>query len=130
MLESEQSLRVVMTSQKEPDVLEKTADQADLAIAELDPHESERRYRTLFNAIDGGFFIIEFFDGPHGPDSDYIHIEANPAYAVHTGIPNVVGQKVREMVGAEAQGWIDLYAGVLRTGKAIRFERKLEATDR
>ena len=33
------------------------------------------------NSIDEGFCIIEFFDGPHGPLSDYIHIEANPAYA-------------------------------------------------
>jgi PAS domain-containing protein len=71
--------------------------------AELYLRESERRYRTLFNAIDEGFCIIEFFDGPHGPDSDYIHVEANPAYAVHTGIPNVVGQKVREMVGEEVK---------------------------
>ena len=106
------------------------AKHANLVRAEQDLRESELRYRTLFNAIDEGFCVIEFFDGPHGPNSDYIHVEANPAYAVHTGIPNVVGQKVREMVGAEADGWIELYAGVLKTGKPIRFERKLEATDR
>ncbi|MET0532848.1 MAG: PAS domain-containing protein [Steroidobacter sp.] len=97
----------------------------DLALA-----ESERRYRALFNAMDEGFCIIEFIDGPHGPLSDYVHIEANPAYAVHAGITNVVGQKVRAMVGAEAQGWIDLYASVLHTGRPIRFERELEATGR
>ena len=39
------------------------------------------RYRTLFDSIDEGFCIIEFFDGPHGELSDYVHIEANPAYA-------------------------------------------------
>ena len=33
--------------------------------------ESEERYRTLFESIDEGFCIIEFFDGPHGPLSDY-----------------------------------------------------------
>ncbi|MGC3981712.1 MAG: PAS domain-containing protein [Steroidobacteraceae bacterium] len=97
---------------------------------ELELSESERRYRALFNSIDEGFCIIEFFDGPHGPLSDYIHVAANPAYAVHAGIQNVVGQKVREMVGEEAQGWIDLYAGVLRTGEPIRFERELRATGR
>src|ERR1700754_1847243 len=70
--------------------------------------ESEVRYRTLFNTKDEGFCIIEFFDGPHGPLSDYIHVEANPAYTFHAGIPNVVGQKVREMVPAEADGWVEL----------------------
>ena len=74
--------------------------------------ESEERYRTLFNSIDEGFCIIEFFDGPHGPLSDYIHVEANPAYTQHAGIPDVVGQKVREMVPAEADGWVELYGGV------------------
>lgn len=86
------------------------------------------RYRTLFEQMDEGFCIIEFFDGPHGPLSDYIHIQANPAYARHAGIPNVVGQKLREMVPDEADGWVELYGSVLRTGKPIRFQRELVAT--
>lgn len=98
--------------------------------AEAELRESERRYRTLFDAIDEGFCIIEFFDGPHGPLSDYIHIEANPAYTTHAGIPDVVGKKVREMVGAEADDWVARYRGVLETGAPIRFERELEATGR
>ncbi|HSI41045.1 MAG TPA: PAS domain-containing protein [Xanthobacteraceae bacterium] len=91
---------------------------------------SEARYRTLFESIDEGFCIIEFLDGPHGPLSDYVHIEANPAYAHHAGIANVVGQKVREMVPGEAAGWVELYGEVLRTGNPIRFERELVATGR
>jgi signal transduction histidine kinase/CheY-like chemotaxis protein len=86
------------------------------------------RYRTLFETMDEGFCIIEFLDGPHGPLSDYIHVEANAAYERHAGIPNVVGQKVREMVPDEADGWVELYGGVLRTGNSIRFQRELEAT--
>ena len=92
--------------------------------------ENETRYRTLFNTIDEGFCIIEFLDGPHGPLSDYVHVEANPAYTRHAGIPNVVGQKVREMVPDEADGWVELYRGVLLTGEPIRFERELVATGR
>ena len=92
--------------------------------------DSEVRYRTLFDSIDEGFCIIEFFDGPHGPLSDYVHVEANPAYTRHAGIPNVVGQKVREMVPDEADGWVELYRGVLTSGEPIRFERELVATGR
>ena len=99
--------------------------QAESALA-----ESEERYRTLFNSIDEGFCIIEFFDGPHGPLSDYIHVVANPPYTQPAGIPNVGGQKVREMVPDEAGGWVELYGEVLRTGAPIRFERELVATKR
>ena len=87
-------------------------------------------YRTLFDTMDEGFCIIEFCDGPHGPLSDYVHVEANAAYALNTGIPNVVGKKLREMVGDEADDWVKRYGRVLRTGEPIRFERELEATGR
>ncbi len=106
------------------------ADSTELERAATALADSEQRYRTLFNSIDEGFCIIEFLDGPHGPLSDYVHIEANPAYAHHAGIPNVVGQKLREMVPDEADGWAELYGGVLRTGVSIRFERELVATGR
>jgi len=92
--------------------------------------EKDERYRTLFGSMDEGFCVIEFIDGPHGPLSDYVHIEANAAYAANAGIPNVVGQRLREMVGDEADDWVERYGGVLRTGVPIRFERELEATGR
>ena len=92
--------------------------------------DGEARYRTLFDSMDEGFCIIEFIDGPDGPLSDYVHIEANAAYARNAGIENVVGQKVRTMVPDEADGWVELYGGVLRTGQPIRFERELVATRR
>lgn len=68
------------------------ADVTDRTVVANTMRENEQRYRTLFDAIDEGFCIIEFFDGPHGPLSDYIHVEANAAYARHAGIPNVVGR--------------------------------------
>jgi PAS domain S-box-containing protein len=92
--------------------------------------ESEARFRTLFDTMDEGFCVIQFLDGPHGPLSDYVHVQANPAYERHAGIPNVVGQKVREMVPDEAEGWVELYRSVLVTGAPIRFERELVATRR
>jgi len=85
-------------------------------------------YRTLFESMDEGFCIIEFIDGPHGPLSDYVHVEANPAYERNAGLLNVVGQKVRDLVGDEADGWVETYGGVLASGRSIRFEREIVAT--
>jgi PAS domain S-box-containing protein len=92
--------------------------------------ESELRYRTLFDSIDEGFCIVQFVDGPHGELSDFVHIEANAAYAENAGIPDIVGQYVRAVVGDEAEEWIRIYRDVLLTGEHIRFERVLEATGR
>ncbi|ABE40313.1 ATP-binding region, ATPase-like [Rhodopseudomonas palustris BisB5] len=91
---------------------------------------SEARYRALFEAIDDGFCIIEFFDGPHGPLSDYVHVEANAGYERQTGIPDIVGRTVRDLVPDEADGWVELYRDVLFTGRAIHFERDFVAVNR
>ncbi len=96
----------------------------------IELRESEARYATLFETMDEGFCIIRFVDGPHGPLSDYVHVQANPAYEYHAGIPQVVGQYVRNMVPDEAEGWVELYRNVLVSGKPIRFERELVATGR
>lgn len=105
------------------DVTEQRAQRTALA-------ESEQHYRTLFEQMDEGYCIIEFIDGPHGPLSDYVHIQANRAYAQHAGIDNVVGRRLRDMVGDEADGWVALYGEVLRTGRPVRIERELVATGR
>ncbi|SEM27401.1 His Kinase A (phospho-acceptor) domain-containing protein [Bosea lupini] len=106
------------------------ADVTERTLAERAQRESEALYKGLFDAIDEGFCIIEFFDGPHGPDSDYVHIQANDAYERHAGISNVVGQKLREMVPDEADAWVARYGAVLRTGEPIRFQQELVATGR
>ncbi|WP_420142865.1 ATP-binding protein [Sphingomonas sp.] len=91
---------------------------------------SKERYRALFEAIDDGLCIIEFIDGPHGPLSDYVHIEANSGYERHTGIANIVGKTLRDIAPDEADGWLELYGSVLRTGRTIRFERDFVAAGR
>ena len=106
------------------DTSQGTIDDTKASRAKLD------RYRTLFDSMDEGFCVIEFFDGPHGPLSDYVHVDANAAYELNAGIPNVVGQKLREMVPDEADAWIARYGEVLRTGEPIRFEQELVATGR
>ncbi|BDM23428.1 MULTISPECIES: PAS domain-containing protein [Pseudomonas] len=90
--------------------------------------QDQNIYRFLFDTMDEGFCIIEFFDGPHGPLSDYVHVLANAAYAKHAGIPNVVGQTLREMVPDEADDWVARYGAVLRTGEPLQFEQELVAT--
>lgn len=93
--------------------------------------ELERiRYRALFEAIDDGFCIIEFIDGPHGQLSDYEHLEANPGYERNTGICDVVGRTIRDIDPVDADVWVRAFGNVLRTGVPTRFERYVSPAKR
>jgi PAS domain S-box-containing protein len=92
--------------------------------------QSSVRRHALLEAIDDGFCIIQFIDGPHGPLSDYLHIEANSGYQRHTGISGIVGKRLREIEPDNAQTWLDLYGKVLRTGETARFEQEFRAVGR
>lgn len=113
------------------EVAARTRTAVERARAEVALRDREERYRTLFDLIDEGFCVIEFIDGPHGPMSDYVHVQANPAYTANAGIPDIVGKRLREIVGEdEADGWAEIYRDVLLNGTSLRFERTLEATQR
>ncbi|MCY1745711.1 response regulator [Ensifer sp. SL37] len=95
-----------------------------------DDDAREACYRALFEAIDDGFCIIGFIDGPHGPLSDYVHLEANSGYGRHTGISDIVGKRLREIEPGNADVWLDVYGSVLRTGKPVRFEQEFKSVAR
>lgn len=99
-------------------------------LAERARLDSAALYRGLFDAIDEGFCIIEFVDGPAGPDSDYVHIETNAAYERHAGLTGIVGRKLSEVVGDEAGAWVARFGDVLKTGVPVRFQQELVATGR
>ena len=93
-----------------------------------DPREAGRQ--ALFEMIDDGFCIIQFIDGPDGPLSDYMHIEANSGYERHTGIKGIVGKTVFDVAPDDGRQWVKIYGDVLEHGAPIRFERNFSEVGR
>jgi PAS domain S-box-containing protein len=88
-------------------------------------HESETKYSTLFNSIDEGFCVIEKVESKAGEPLDFRYVTANPAFALQTGVGNIVGKTIRQAFPGEPEEWLETYDTVLRTGEALRFERGL-----
>ncbi|HEY9736106.1 MAG TPA: PAS domain S-box protein [Trichocoleus sp.] len=90
--------------------------------AEVTLRESEEKYRTLFESIDEGFCIVEVIFDEHQTAVDYRFLITNPAFEKQTGIKDVVGKTVREVVSQHEDYWFERYGKVALTGESIRVE--------
>ena len=104
------------------DVTERTR-----AAAALDA--TERRYRSVLEAIDVGFCIMEMIFEDDRP-VDYRFIEVNTAFENQTGLVDAPGRTARELVPDLESHWFERYGSVASTGEAIRFENGSEAMGR
>ncbi|WP_336345521.1 GAF domain-containing protein [Halalkalicoccus ordinarius] len=92
--------------------------------------ESEERYRELFESMTEGFCVIERVDADPDEPVDFRYVEANPAFEDHTGIGDVVGKTIGDVIPEEASDWIEIYDTVAQTGETKRFERELVSQGR
>ena len=91
--------------------------------------ESEERYRTLFESIDVGFFLIEMKFDDTDRAIDYRIVEANPAFERQTGA-RLAGLWASEFDPNLERHWFDIYGHVALTGEPAHFENRAETFER
>jgi PAS domain S-box-containing protein len=106
----------------------KKAEEELLALKDELAQKATDKYQALFNSIDEGFCILEKVDGD-GP-LDFRFIEINPAFEMHIGVKDVVGKTIRQAFSGESEEWYQIYDSIVRTGREIRFERKMDSQDK
>ncbi|MCZ7402802.1 MAG: PAS domain S-box protein [Candidatus Methanoperedens sp.] len=101
----------------------------DMDRAEETLRESEERYRNLFENMQEGFaYCRMFFE--NGEPYDFIYLDVNEAFERLTGLKNVVGKKVTEVIPGIKESNPELfkiYGKVALTGQPERFETYLES---
>ena len=92
--------------------------------AERSIRDSEARYRSLFdNMVEGFAYCRMIYD--HGRPVDFIYLEVNGAFARLTGLLDVTGKKVSEVIPGirEANPEVfEVYSRVASSGQPERFE--------
>jgi PAS domain S-box-containing protein len=83
--------------------------------------KTEASYRMLFDTMDEAFAIMEMIEDSDGR-FDFLFIEANPAFERQTGLRDVAGKTMRQLMPGIEPRWMERYAKVVRTGERIRFE--------
>lgn len=95
--------------------------------------ESDSQYRSLFENILNGFAYCEMIYDSEGKPIDFIYRRVNEAFARLTGLENVTGKKVTELIPGIRESSPDLfeiYGRVAQTGKAEKFETEIPALKR
>ncbi len=91
---------------------------------------SEARYRSLFENILDAFMVIDFSFDASGKPVNYTFLSTNPAFEIQTGLENVVGKTILEIMPEVEQEWMEGYGNVAITGEPAKFEQYNDATKR
>jgi PAS domain S-box-containing protein len=91
---------------------------------------SESRYRSLFENMTEGYAYCRLLYDPDGKVADFIYLEVNKAFASLTGLRDVVGRKVTEIVPGIRETnpeLFEIYGRVASTGNVEKYETFLKA---
>ena len=94
-----------------------------------DLQQSEEHYRSLFDNMLNGYAYCRMLFKNDQPE-DFVYLNVNNAFENLTGLKNVIGKKVSEVIPGIRQSDPDLfgiYGRVARTGVPERFETYVEA---
>jgi len=92
--------------------------------------KSEERYRNLFSMMKEGFSIIEIVFDLAGKPIDYRFLEVNGAFEDQTGLFNVQGKLMRELVPDHEDFWFQKYGKIAMSGTPARFVHYARALGR
>lgn len=95
--------------------------------AQKELHDSEQRYRALFENMDEGFCVVEMIHDLNGTTVDFRFVTINQAFEKQAGLQDVLGKTIHQLVPNIEPYWLEAFDQVARTGKAIRFENQAAA---
>ncbi|MDM8529701.1 PAS domain S-box protein [Anaerolineales bacterium HSG25] len=86
--------------------------------------QSEYRFHTLFEAMTEGVALHEVIYNESGAAVDYVVVDVNPVYGVHTGlaVTDITGRQASDIYGTSEPPYLDIYSRVAETGEPTQFE--------
>lgn len=91
--------------------------------------QSEEKYRTLFESIDEGFCVLKLLFDDQQVAIDFEYEEVNPTFQKQTGLNNVLGKRVSEVIPTLESHWLQILGKVALTGQAARYINQAAGLD-
>jgi PAS domain S-box-containing protein len=91
---------------------------------------SEAHFRSLFENMSEGYAYCKMSFDDRGRPEDFVYLNVNSAFGELTGLRDVIGRKVTEVIPGIRESQPELfeaYARVIMTGKSENFEFELKS---
>ena len=91
--------------------------------------QSEQHYRSLFENMIEGFAYCQIIPDDQGQPADFVYLDVNNAFYKLTGLKDVVGKSVSQVIPGLKESHpelFDVYARVATTGRPESFEIELK----
>ncbi|WP_035565300.1 PAS domain S-box protein [Hymenobacter sp. IS2118] len=92
--------------------------------------QSEGRYRSLFTNMEQGFCLLEQVATAPAEPNDYRYLVVNLAFERHSGLADVVGRTIRELVPGIEPHLMAIYDEAVASGESRRFGGYVAELDR
>jgi PAS domain S-box-containing protein len=95
-------------------------------------HESERRFRAMFNSMLNSASLNRIVLDNRGNPVDAIFLEVNPAFEMMTGLKRdeCIGKKESDLFPFFDRDWLEACGKVAQTGRSIKMEQYIKKIDR
>ncbi|MCK9274156.1 MAG: response regulator [Syntrophales bacterium] len=91
---------------------------------------STKDHTSILNMIDEPFCIVEMIFDENDKPIDNCFLEVNSAFERQTGLTDVVGKRMSELVPTHENEWFEIFGKVALTGNPIRFQRAAKNVNR
>ncbi len=87
-------------------------------------------YAAVIHSMDLGFCLVEVIDMDESELLDYVFLEVNPAYEIHSGLSHLVGRRVSEVVAQREPFWSTAIRQVLESGEVLQTTVRMKEDQR
>jgi PAS domain S-box-containing protein len=109
---------------------QKKAEQELLELKEQFAKRATDKYRKIINSMDEGYCLLEMIYDDNDNCIDYRYLETNPVFEEQSGLRNVLGKTVKEVLPDVESSWLEKYCRVAETGESLRFDDYSESLQR
>lgn len=108
----------------------KRAEQELLHLKDQLAEQANDKYRNIINSMDEGYCLLEIIFNEAGECVDYRYLDTNPVFEEQSGMKDVLGKTINELVPDSEPFSKKVYGRVAQTGESERIESYAEALGR